>query len=97
MQSMTRNVRDLDAEKRRSLESVLGHQLQDNQQVIIQVVSLNTEPNNAQAERPEPQESGEGTPKLPEWCNVFDGLADEEIAELEKTILRRADLTRSFD
>ena len=32
--------------------------------------------------------------KLPEWCNVYEGLTDEEIADLEKTILTRADLSR---
>lgn len=36
-------------------------------------------------------------PTLPEWCNVYAGLSDEEIAELEETILTRADLTRSSD
>jgi hypothetical protein len=97
MESMTRNVRDLDAEKRRSLETVLGHQLQDNQQVMIQVVSLNIEPNKAQAEPPAAKDHGDATPQLPDWCNVYDGLTDDEIADLERTILRRAELTRSFD
>jgi hypothetical protein len=31
---------------------------------------------------------------LPEWCNVYAGLSDDEIAILEKSILTRADLTR---
>ncbi len=31
---------------------------------------------------------------LPDWCNVYAGLSDEEIAEIEKIVLRRADLTR---
>ena len=31
---------------------------------------------------------------LPKWCDVYAGLSDDEIAELEKVILIRADLTR---
>jgi len=40
--------------------------------------------------------TGNGTAagKLPEWCNVYAGLSDEEIADVEKTILTRADLSR---
>jgi hypothetical protein len=38
-------------------------------------------------------DSGADEGRLPEWCNVYEGLADEEIADLEKTILTRADLS----
>ena len=34
------------------------------------------------------------TEALPEWCNVFDGLNDEQIADVEEVMLQRADLTR---
>ena len=37
----------------------------------------------------------ENVPELPAWCDVYKGLSDEEITELEPTILTRADLTRS--
>lgn len=37
---------------------------------------------------------GTAAGELPEWCNVYAGLTDEQIADLEKTILTRADLTR---
>ncbi len=33
--------------------------------------------------------------QLPEWCDVYDGLSDEEIERLERAISRRLDLTRS--
>ena len=36
-------------------------------------------------------------PTLPDWCNVYDGLSDEEIEDLENTILNRADLTWPID
>ncbi len=35
--------------------------------------------------------------RLPEWCNVFDGLSDEEIDAILEIVLTRADLTREFD
>ena len=42
----------------------------------------------------EPQPDSDQTTVLPDWCNVYKGLSDEEIAELERAILTRADLTR---
>ena len=47
MESIIRNVRDLEADKRHSLEAVLGQQLQDNQQVIIRVLTPDVEPDPA--------------------------------------------------
>jgi hypothetical protein len=35
--------------------------------------------------------------KLPEWCDVYAGLTDEEIAEIEKIALSRAEMTRASD
>ena len=32
--------------------------------------------------------------KLPEWCNVYEGMDDNAIARIEKVILRRAAMTR---
>ena len=32
-------------------------------------------------------------PRLPDWCNVYEGLSDEEIDRLEQGI-QRLDLTR---
>jgi hypothetical protein len=41
------------------------------------------------------QASSPGTAAaLPEWCNVYQGPSEEEIADLEELILPRADLTR---
>ena len=39
-------------------------------------------------------ETVETTLCLPDWCNVYEGLSDEEIAEIERIALTRADLTR---
>lgn len=47
MESIIRNVRDLETSKRQSLEAVVGHHLQDNQQVIIRVLTPGVEPDAA--------------------------------------------------
>jgi hypothetical protein len=31
---------------------------------------------------------------LPDWCDVFAGLTDEQIAEVQKITLQRSDLSR---
>jgi hypothetical protein len=76
MENITRNVRDLSADQR-LLEHLVGDGLRDDQRVIIRVVSA--EP------MPEPLPPGD---QLPDWCNVFEGMTDEETAELEKSIFR---------
>jgi hypothetical protein len=85
MELITRHTRDLEPDERRVLERVLGRQLQDNQEVIIQVVTLGTQPAGGQA----PPLPGQ----LPDWCNVFEGLTGEQLAEVEQVILRRSNLT----
>ena len=34
---------------------------------------------------------------LPPWCHVYDGLSNEDIAEVESIALNRADLTRPVE
>jgi len=91
MEKVIRNVRDIDRADRQALEHVLGQRLRENQQVVIGIVNLDvTEPPGAEA----PPLGTRGAAALPEWCNVYEGLTDEEIADLEQLILTRADLTR---
>ncbi len=89
MQKITRNVRDLKSEERRLYEAVLGENLRENQLVVIQVLDLGEAPLASK----EPS-SEQPTGKLPEWCNVYDGLSDKDIAEVEGVALQRADLSR---
>ena len=90
MDSIVRNVKDIKADDRRSLEHVVGQHLEDNQQVIIRVMTLSEiQPTNS-GKPPAGQPSG----TLPDWCNVYDGLSDEEIAEVEESILDRSNWTR---
>jgi hypothetical protein len=44
MESIVRNVKDIEPSQRHWLESEMGKPLQDNQQVIIRVVSIGVEP-----------------------------------------------------
>ena len=91
METVIRNVGDIDAQDRQALEHVLGRSLRENQQLVIQVVNLHDKPTTPA----QPVAPGQNAAaKLPEWCNVYAGLSDEEIADLEKIILTRADLTR---
>ena len=78
MERITRNLRDLTADERSTIERLLGHPLRDDQQVIIQVTS-------AAGSKPEPLPTGD---QLPDWCNVCEGMTDEDIAELDKSIVR---------
>jgi hypothetical protein len=86
MESIIRNVRDIDTADRQALEHVVGSVLRENQQLIIQVVSVDLSDS-------QPQASGNG---LPEWCNVYEGLTDAEVDEIEKSIVRSRG-SRAFD
>ena len=90
METIIRHVRDIESDERRVLEHVIGRQLQANQQVIIQVVTLGGQPVEEATEQNAPPD------KLPEWCNVYGGLTEREITEVEETILQRSDLTSPF-
>lgn len=86
MATFIHNVRDLNSNERSAVEQLVGHALRENQQLVIQVVSL-----EVGTEEPV---TGTGEDRLPDWCNVYEGLTDDQIAELEKAISRRLDLTR---
>jgi hypothetical protein len=47
MESIARDVKNLESDERRLYESVVGHSLQENQRVIIRVIELGTEPDEA--------------------------------------------------
>ena len=93
MESIVRDVRDIEPKDRRSLEQILGRPLKDHQRLLIQILDRAEAPEAAHAE-----DAGEPpAAELPDWCRVYEGLSDEEIAEIESIVLKRADLSRSFD
>lgn len=77
METVIRDVRDLNQGDRSALERVVGHQLGESQRLVIQVMSLAV-----------PATSGRGNGALPEWCNVYEGLTDEQIDEIDRSIVR---------
>lgn len=90
METVIHSVGDIDSQDRQALEHMLGQTLRADQQVVIRIV-------NPQVQRDVSESAprdGNGQAVLPEWCNVYAGLSDEEIADLEKIILTRADLSR---
>jgi polyribonucleotide nucleotidyltransferase len=47
MESITRNVDQIESDERRVYETVLGHALRGNQQVILRVIDLKQEPDES--------------------------------------------------
>jgi hypothetical protein len=48
MDAITRNVSEIDAEQRRTLEQVISHELRDNQQIIIRIMTPEAVPDAEQ-------------------------------------------------
>jgi hypothetical protein len=81
MDEIIRNVRDIDTADREALEHVVGRKLGENQQLIISVVNL-------ALAAPAVDEARPPSGQLPDWCNIYEGLTDVEIDEIEKSIVR---------
>jgi len=90
MEAITRNVKDIGSEDRRALEHVIGAQLLENQQIVINVVNLDISvPRQEVVDIPTDQE-------VPAWWKVYEGLSDEEVDRLDQAIRERANMTRTF-
>ncbi len=91
MDTFTRNVEEMNSHDRHLLENVIGRPLHEDQQLVIQVVDRKL----TQASNPPEGSTADacGT-SLPDWCNVYAGLSDQEIAAIEQTILKRSQLCR---
>lgn len=79
METVFRHVGELDQSDRSALERVVGHSLSEAQQVIIQVTNDPPKPNGQPA-----------LGQLPEWCNVYEGLTNEQIDVLDRSIIRHS-------
>ncbi|MBI1904086.1 MAG: hypothetical protein HYS13_23540 [Planctomycetia bacterium] len=86
METVVHNVRDLNGAERSVAERLVGHALGEDQQLVIQVLG-------AEGKQADNGTGAEGA-SLPDWCNVYAGLTDQEIDKLERAISRRLDLTR---
>jgi hypothetical protein len=85
--SRTIDVVTLDATHRQAIEDLIGVQLQANQRLIIGVTEIE-------------QAVSEGTPRgaqsLDDWTNVYEGLSNEQIDEIDRIAKTRANLTRNL-
>ena len=87
MESIVRNVRDIDTGDRHAIEHVVGQTLRDNQKLIIQLAEIEI-PVEESSTDPRPPQT------LEDWTGVYEGLSDDEIEAIDKTAKTRADLTR---
>ena len=78
METLVRDVRDLDQSDRSALERVVGHQLLESQRLVIQVMNAGAEVTVARTADDE----------LPAWCDVYEGLSESEIDDLDAAIVR---------
>lgn len=86
MGTIIRQVRELQDAERSTMEHLVGHALSENQQLIIHVITLDA----SSAVTPTFP-----APTLPDWTRVYDGLSEQEIADVESLVLKRANLSRS--
>lgn len=87
---ITRNVYEIAPADRQALEHMLGLPLSDHQQVVLRIIG---QP-ESHPQQNDSDQSVADDDTLPDWCNVFEGLSDAEIASIEEVMLTRADLTR---
>ena len=77
MNTVTRTAKDLSAHDRMAFEHVLGTTLAEDDEIVVQV------------RPPVKTPTGASAPKFPEWLHVYKGLSEQEIADLERSILDR--------
>ena len=78
METLILNVRELDQFDRSVLERLVGHQLRESERLVIQVMK-------AGVEEPAAPPADDG---LPAWSDVYEGLSDSEIDDLDAAIVR---------
>jgi hypothetical protein len=94
MEQIIRNVKDIDMPDRQALEHVLGQPLHENQQVIINVVTMGVSLPVPETDR---ANGSEAMSAVPDWWKIYEGLSEEEIDRLDAAVNQQADLTRNFE
>ena len=92
MVAITRKVADLTSPLRQALEEAVGRPLRDEQQVEIQVC----EAHEVSPQSPAPVPGANDERGLPDWCDVYEGLSEDQLTELDQIVEMRAQLGRSF-
>lgn len=90
IKTIIRDIRDIAEGDRSALEQALGETLRDDQRLVVQVLTLSDSPSAEQSV----VGADEAYSQLPEWCDVFAGLSEAEISEVERTAGQRLNLTR---
>lgn len=88
METITRQVVELQAHERSAAELLLGHRLRGNEQIILQVLEFDVAKPTVQDSRP--------AQTLEDWVHVYDGLSDTEIEKIDAIAKSRANLTRDL-
>lgn len=88
METITRDVGQMKTQERSAAELLVGHALREHERVIVHVLSLDTDV----AAPGDSQPAG----VLLDWCNVYAGMTDQEIDEVEQS-LTRCNVTRSLE
>jgi len=88
MQSFIRDIHDFSPADKHAIEHVIGQPLLEHQRVVIHLLDCE------KTEAPPPNNTANEGALLPDWCNIYSGLSDKEIALLDQAIARQLDLTR---
>lgn len=89
MDSIIRDVGDMDAADRKAVEHVIGRRLGQHQQVIFSIIDRDAS-NTDQSSSSRPAQT------IEDWTRVFDGLAVEDIEAIDKIAKTRAELARDL-
>lgn len=89
METIVRNVAEIDSADRQAIEHLLGRDLAEHQQVIIRIVDLDPASPD--------QSAVPGAEGVPAWWKIYEGLSNEDVDRLDGAIRPRANLTRVFE
>lgn len=88
METISRQVDDLQPQERSAVELLLGHRLQGSERMILQIVEAETSD--------PPARTADADNQLPAWCNVYAGLSDQQVRTIDESIVR-CRVTRSIE
>jgi hypothetical protein len=71
-----KKISDIDPRDRAVVERVFGQRLEAAGNIVLILKTVDATPSSP------PMAAGE----LPSWCNVLDGLSDEDLAEFDATL-----------
>ncbi len=88
METISRIVGKMHTQERSAAELLVGHALREHERVIVHVLALDAEEM--------PSENLQPVAALPDWCNVYAGMTDQEVDDVQQSITR-CTVTRSFE